>query len=41
MLSEHTMQVIAWLLALIIGGLNSYLVVDSIRTNQFGATAGV
>jgi len=35
------MQVIAWTLALIIGGLNTYLVVDSIRTNQFGATAGV
>lgn len=31
-------KIIAWTLALIIGGLNTYLVIDSIRTNQFGST---
>lgn len=31
-------KIIAWTLALAIGGLNSYLVIDSIRTNQFGGT---
>ena len=35
------MQVIAWLLSLMIGGLNTYLVIDAIRTNQFGATVSV
>jgi hypothetical protein len=35
------MQVIAWLLSLIIAGLNTYLVIDAIRTNQFGATVSV
>ena len=36
-----TITVMAWLMALIIAGLNAYLVVDSIITNQFGTTTGV
>ena len=36
-----TVTVMAWLMALIIAGLNVYLVVVSIITNQFGTTTGV
>lgn len=34
-------KIIAWTLALVIGGLNTYLIVDAIRTNQFGSTNSV
>jgi manganese transport protein len=34
-------KIIAVLLALAIAGLNSYLVIDAIRTNQFSSTVGV
>jgi manganese transport protein len=32
--------IIGWILALIIAGLNAYLVVSSIISNQFGGTSG-
>lgn len=34
-------KVIAWLLALIIAGLNSFLVIQGIRDNEFGGSAAV
>ncbi len=34
-------KVIAWMLALVIAGLNSFLVIQSIRDNRFGGSAAV
>ena len=36
-----TTKVVAWMLAIIIAGLNTYLIIDSIVHKKFGTASGV